>query len=63
MKKLIILIILGFGVYLLWGNVKTKQEDGDVNFSVDKDGVEQKLQSTGSKLSGEAKSLEGKFNK
>ena len=63
MKKLIILIILGFGVYLLWGNVKTKQEDGDYKVSVDKDGVKQKLESTGSKLSGEAKSLEGKFNK
>jgi len=63
MKTLIFLAIFAFGVYLLWGNVKTKQDDGQVNFSVDKSGVEQKLQSTGSKISGEAKSLEKKFNK
>ena len=63
MKKLIFLVLVGFGVYLLWTNVKTKQEDGQVNFSVNKDGVEQKLQSAGNKISGAAKSAEEKFNK
>ena len=63
MKKLIFLAVVAFGVYLLWGNVKTKQEDGHVNFSVDKSGVEQKIKSTGSKISGEAKSVEKKFEK
>ena len=63
MKKLIFLGIVAFGVYLLWGNVKTKQEEGHVNFSVDKEGVEQKLQATGSEISSQAKSLEEKFKK
>lgn len=63
MKKLIFLGIVAFGVYLLWGNVTTKQEEGHVNFSVNKEGVEQKLQSASSKISGEAESLKEKFNK
>ena len=63
MKKLIFLALIAFGVYLLWGNVQTKQEEGQVNFSVNKEGVEQKLQSASSKISGEAESLKEKFNK
>ena len=63
MKKLIFLAIIAFGVYLLWGNVQTKQEEGNVNFSVNKEGVEQKLQSASSRISGEAESLKEKFNK
>ena len=63
MKKLIFLALIAFGVYLLWGNVKTKQEEGHVNFSVNKEGVEQKLQSTGNEISSQAKSLEEKFKK
>ena len=63
MKKLIFLALIAFGVYLLWGNVKTKQEEGHVNFSVNKEGVEQKLQSTGSEISSKAQSLEEKFKK
>ena len=63
MKKLIFLALIAFGVYLLWGNVKTKQEEGHVNFSVNKEGVEQKLQATGSEISSQAKSLEEKFKK
>ncbi len=63
MKKLIFLGLIAFGVYLLWGNVQTKQEEGHVNFSVNKKGVEHKLQSASSKISGEAESLKEKFNK
>ena len=63
MKKLIFLGLIAFGVYLLWGNVQTKQEEGHVNFSVNKEGVEHKLQSASSKVSGEAESLKEKFNK
>ncbi|MBB01368.1 MAG: hypothetical protein CMJ47_01855 [Planctomyces sp.] len=63
MKKLIFLAIIAFGVYLLWGNVETKQEEGNVNFSVNKEGVEQKLESTGNELSSKAKALEEKFKK
>tara|TARA_Y100001934_G_C11959627_1_gene588868 strand:- start:168 stop:359 length:192 start_codon:yes stop_codon:yes gene_type:complete len=63
MKKLIFLALIAFGVYLLWGNVQTKQEEGHVNFSVNKEGVEHKLQSASSKISGEAESLKEKFNK
>ena len=63
MKKLIFLALIAFGAYLLWGNVQTKQEEGHVNFSVNKEGVEHKLQSASSKISGEAESLKEKFNK
>ena len=63
MKKLIFLALIAFGVYLLWGNVNTKQEEGHVNFSVNKEGVEQKLQSTSSEISSKAQSLEEKFKK
>ena len=50
MKKLIILIILGFGVYLLWGNVNVK-------------GVKEKAQETEKTLTEKGKNLQGEFSK
>ncbi len=63
MKKLIILIILGFGIYLVWGNFSTKEEDGHYNVSFDKAGIQDKAEKTANKISSEAKAVEQKFRK
>ena len=63
MKKLLLLIIIVFGVWLLWSNITAKEENGHFNISVDKAGVKEKLQNAGDKISSETKVVEEKFNK